>query len=64
MSIKTQPIHLITQHPSDSAVKQAARGFFRFVREAATHAREVPGIVQKAAGDIREAWEESSRPKV
>lgn len=63
MSIKTQPIQLIASRPSDSTVKQVARSFFRLVRDAATHAREVPGIVQQATQDIRAAWEESSRPK-
>ena len=43
-------------------VKRGALAFFRAVRVVVTQSREVPGIVQRAADDIRAAWQESARP--
>ena len=64
MSIKSQPVVLSHAVDADErVVKRCAVGFFRFVREVASYASEVPGIVQQAASDVVEAWEESSRPK-
>ncbi len=63
MSIKSQPVDLITTTGSDERlVKRCALGLFRLVRELASHAQEVPGVVMQAADDVRTAWEESSRP--
>lgn len=65
MTIKTQSVQLITTAGSDDrVVKRVATSFFRFVREAASHAHEVPVAVMQAAADVRKAWEESSRPNV
>jgi hypothetical protein len=63
VSIKSQPVQLITTSGSEERlVKRCALGFFRLVREVASHAQEVPGVVIQAASDVRTAWEESSRP--
>ena len=43
-------------------IKQGALTMFRLLRAGMEQAMELPGIVQQAATDIREAWEESSRP--
>ena len=64
MTIKTQPISLSdTTAPEERLVKRCALGLFRFVRTVASHAEEVPDVVKQAASDIRDAWEETSRPK-
>ena len=61
MSIKSQPVDLITTTGSDERlVKRCALGFFRLVREVASHAQEVPNAVMQAAADVRTAWEESN----
>lgn len=63
MSIKSQPVDLITTTGSDERlVKRGALGLFRLVRELASHAQEVPGVISQAVDDVRTAWEESSRP--
>ena len=43
-------------------IKSAALVTFRFVRATINAAKTVPGIVNQAASDVRDAWEESSRP--
>lgn len=49
--------------PDDSRlIKQGALTMFRLLRSGIEQAKELPGIVQQVATDIREAWEESSRP--
>ena len=65
MTIKTQPVQLITSAGSDERlVKRCALGIFRLMREVASYAEEVPGVVSQAVDDVRTAWEESSRPNV
>jgi hypothetical protein len=64
MTIKTQPVRLSeTITVQERLVKRCALGIFRLVRTVALHAEEVPGVVKQAASDIRDAWEETSRPK-
>jgi len=65
MSIQSQPVQLSTTTDSDERlVKRCALGIFRFMREVASYAEEVPGVVSQAVDDVRTAWEESSRPNV
>ena len=65
MSIKIQPVDLTPAAGNDERlVKRCALGLFRLVREVASHAQEVPGVLMQAASDVRDAWEESSRPNV
>lgn len=44
-------------------VKSAALTAFRALRTALEVAKSVPDIAAQASADVREAWEESSRPK-
>ena len=65
MKPQVTPIHLnpdLTVVTDQSLVKRSALSVFRVVRAAVTHSKEVPGILQRAAEDVRSAWEESSRP--
>lgn len=64
MKHNTQPIRLTPSiaPDDDRPIKQGALTMFRLLRSAMNQAKTVPGIVQQAATDIREAWEESSRP--
>lgn len=64
MKHTVQPIPLVkVAAPDDSRlIKQGALTMFRLLRSGIEQAKELPGIVQQVATDIREAWEESSRP--
>lgn len=60
-----QPIRLnadLTIAKSESMIKTCARLTFRSLRSAVAYSKEVPGLIQQAKADIREAWEETSRP--
>ncbi|MEF8699081.1 MAG: hypothetical protein V5B32_03135 [Candidatus Accumulibacter sp. UW26] len=64
MKTQVQPVPL---KPADAEsetriIKSAALVTFRFVRATINAAKTVPGIVSQAASDVRDAWEESSRP--
>lgn len=48
---------------SGSAVKSVALAAFRLLRTAGSKAQKLPGMVQQASIEIRDAWEES-RPNV
>jgi len=66
MKVHVQPVRL---SPADTTgdsrlVKTAALYTFRGLRALVEAAQAVPGIVAEAASDVREAWEESSRPNV
>lgn len=64
MKTHVQPVPLkpvATEHES-RIVKSAALVTFRLVRATIEAAKTVPGIVSQAASDVRDAWEESSRP--
>ena len=54
--------HDLTVVRDSSLVKRGALSVFRVMRSVVAHSKEVPGIMQQAADDIRTAWEESSRP--
>ena len=64
MKTQVQPIPLTpTVAGSETRlIKSAALVTFRFVRATIAAAKTVPGIVGQAASDVRDAWEESSRP--
>jgi len=64
MKHTTQPIPLKPSIATNDArpIKYGALAVFRLLRSGIEQAKTVPGIVQQAAADIREAWEESSRP--
>lgn len=48
---------------SGSAVKSVALTAFRLLRSAGSKVQKLPGMVQQAGIEIRDAWEES-RPNV
>jgi hypothetical protein len=60
--MKVQSIALPVAQPSERIVKKGALLFFRAVRLATEQAKRAPGIIAQATSDIRDAWEESSRP--
>lgn len=64
--MKVQPIPLSSVPSTDFSrpVKRGALAVFRLMRSAAAKASSVPGLVAQASRDVREAWEESSRPNV
>ncbi len=65
MKPQVTPIRLnsdLTLAHEERLVKRGALAFFRAVRVVVTQSREVPGIVHRAADDIRAAWQESARP--
>lgn len=67
MKTHNQPIRLSNTQPaerSDRLVKRGARIFFSLLRSTAEQASRVPGILATATADVREAWEETSRPNV
>jgi len=66
--MKTHPqvAHL---NPANTAseprlVKSAALAAFRMLRTTLEAAKTLPGIAAQATADVREAWEETSRPKL
>lgn len=64
MKHNLQPIPLNTDAvTTERPVKRGALAAFRLLRAGLDQAKTVPGLLQKTAADIREAWEESSRPK-
>lgn len=62
MQVQVKPVSLATAQPTGRIVKRGALSLFRVVRAVVDHSKEVPGILQQAAEDVRTAWEESSRP--
>ena len=65
--MKTHPVTLDPDYPAISnerIVKTCALQAFRALRVVMSHSKEVPGLLQQAANDIRSAWEETSRPNV
>lgn len=62
MKTVSNPIPLAPDACETRWVKSASLLLFRGLRAAAEAAMEVPGIVEQAVSDVREAWEESSRP--
>jgi hypothetical protein len=62
MQVQVQPIRLSVAQPTERLVKRGALTFFRVVRSVVDHSKEVPGLLEQAAHDVRQAWEESSRP--
>jgi hypothetical protein len=65
MKALPQPISLksLSTAVEDRPVKRGALAAFRILRAGLDQAKTVPGLLQRAATDVREAWEESSRPK-
>ena len=62
MKTQVQPVRL---NPAKAAgestlVKSTALMTFRFLRSAIEAAKTVPGLVEQAAADVRDAWEESN----
>lgn len=62
MKTISDPIPLSSDASNARLVKSASLLLFRGVRAAVEAAKEVPGVVEQAVSDVREAWEESSRP--
>ncbi len=63
--MKSQPIYLnpdLTVRKEESLVKQGALTTFRALRYLMVQSRKAPGLMQRAADDIRTAWQESARP--
>lgn len=57
------PLKALTTTVEDRPIKRGALAAFRLLRAGLDQAKTVPGLLQQAATDVREAWEESSRPK-
>ena len=66
MKVNVQPIALkpASFHTSERLVKRGALTAFRLLRVAIGQASTVPGILAQASADVRDAWQESSRPNV
>ncbi|MBK6357126.1 MAG: hypothetical protein IPF44_10565 [Betaproteobacteria bacterium] len=64
MKTIVQPVRLTPANAEGESrlIKSTALMAFRFLRTTIEAAKTVPGIVAEAASDVREAWEESSRP--
>jgi hypothetical protein len=62
MKVATQAVPLSNPTSEERLVKRSALFTFRAVRYLTAQARKAPGILQQAADDVRQAWEESSRP--
>ena len=64
MKLSAQPVPLNTATTTSERrpIKQGALAAFRALRVGLEQAKTVPSILQQAAIDIHEAWEESSRP--
>lgn len=65
--MQVQPIRLnadLTVTKQESLVKQGALGTFRALRYLLAQGKKAPGLLQQAVVDVREAWEETSRPNV
>ena len=66
MKVNVQPIALTPATPqvSERLVKRGALTAFRLIRAAIGQASTVPGILAQARADVRDAWQEFSRPNV
>jgi hypothetical protein len=66
MKVHVQPIALTpaSLQSSERIVKRGALSAFRLLRAAIGQASTVPGILAQASADVRDAWQESSRPNV
>ena len=62
MKVETQAIKLSAQSDDTTVVKTCALFTFRALRTIADYASQLPAVATKAATDVAEAWEESSRP--
>jgi hypothetical protein len=57
------PLKALSSAVEDRPIKRGALTAFRLLRAGLDQAKTVPGLLQQAATDVREAWEESSHPK-
>ncbi len=66
MKVNVQPITLTpaSLQSSERIVKRGALSAFRLLRAAIGQASTVPDILVQASADVRDAWQESSRPNV
>ena len=66
MKVNVQPIALkpASFQSSERLVKRGALTAFRLLRAALEKSSTVPGILAQASADVRDAWQESSRPNV
>jgi len=62
MQVQVKPIPLFKTTSESSLVKSCALFAFRAVRSVADYVAELPDAATHAVADIRDAWEESSRP--
>ena len=64
MKIHVQPIALtpVRSSSSERLVKRGALTAFRLLHAACAQASTVPGLLAQASADVRDAWQESSRP--
>lgn len=60
--MKNQSVPLSSTSSSNSLVKESALLFFKSIRVVASYVSELPEAATQAAKDVRDAWEESSRP--
>ena len=57
------PLKALATTVEDRPIKRGALTAYRLLRAGLDQAKTVPGLLQQAVTDVREAWEESSRPK-
>ena len=62
MKVENQAIKLSNDADGTTVVKSCALFTFRALRSIAGYASQLPAVATKAATEIAEAWEESSRP--
>ena len=59
--MKVQAVPLSTQ-PTERIAKRGALILFRGLRALSEQVAKAPGVLAQASADVREAWEQSSRP--
>ncbi|MBU0752975.1 MAG: hypothetical protein KJ787_04050 [Gammaproteobacteria bacterium] len=62
MKTHLSPIPLSNPSEEGKVVKTCALFTFRALRTVADYVSQLPAVATQAANDVREAWEESSRP--
>ena len=62
MKVEVQAVKLSNNADDTTVVKTCALFTFRALRAVADYASQLPAVATKAATDIAEAWEQSSRP--
>ena len=64
MTTTVKAVPLSKPSSESSAVKTCALFAFRSLRAVAEQAKQAPGYLAQATGEVRDAWRESARPNV